>query len=170
MAKKKTAVEPGDIDEFPDPTTDPELLKAMLEFRVLVADIEQAVADNRFLETVRVDTQRGYILDFNSDGVLCATFCVDVGGRVRTTSSSAFASLSPSTQVILASYILNSRYDSPSFTVAHGKALVGNTANESTDTHDSKEAAEAVCRLLEQHGFGGEGKIFPVSTRVERIK
>ena len=48
---------------------------------------------------------------------------------------------------------------------------VGNVVgkNESSDDHDSPEAAHAVCRMLERHGFGGEGKVFPVSTRVEPI-
>jgi hypothetical protein len=41
--------------------------------------------------------------------------------------------------------------------------------NESDDTHDSKGQAEAVCRLLEKHGFGGEGNVFPVSTRVVQV-
>ncbi len=41
--------------------------------------------------------------------------------------------------------------------------------NESVDTHNSKEAAEAVCNMLKKHGFGGEGKVFPISVRVEKI-
>ncbi len=41
--------------------------------------------------------------------------------------------------------------------------------NESDDTHDSREAAEWVCRLLLRHGFGGDGEVFPVSTRVEPV-
>jgi hypothetical protein len=41
--------------------------------------------------------------------------------------------------------------------------------NESDDTHRSLEAAEVVCRLLRERGFGGEGKVFPVSTRVEPV-
>lgn len=46
---------------------------------------------------------------------------------------------------------------------------VGNVIgkNESDDIHDSYDAAEAVCLLLEQHGFGGQRKVFPVATRVE---
>jgi len=49
---------------------------------------------------------------------------------------------------------------------------VGNVEgrNESSDDHDSPEAAYAVCRMLERDGFGGEGKVFPVSTRVEPIE
>jgi hypothetical protein len=49
---------------------------------------------------------------------------------------------------------------------------VGNIAgkNESDDIHDSQEAAEAVCRLLRREVFGGEGKVFPVSTRVEPVE
>lgn len=42
--------------------------------------------------------------------------------------------------------------------------------NESVDEHDSPEAAYAVCRMLKQNGFGGEGKVFPISTRVELIE
>lgn len=49
---------------------------------------------------------------------------------------------------------------------------VGNVEgkNESSDTHDSKEAAEAVCRMLQREGFGGERKVFPLSTRVEPVE
>ena len=39
--------------------------------------------------------------------------------------------------------------------------------NASYDKHATKEQAEAVCRKLEATGLGGEGKVFPVSTRVE---
>jgi len=48
---------------------------------------------------------------------------------------------------------------------------VGNVEgkNESSDEHDSPEAAYAVCRMLERDGFGGEGKVFPLSTRVEPV-
>lgn len=46
---------------------------------------------------------------------------------------------------------------------------VGNVEgkNESEDTHATAEQALGVCRLLKRHGFGGEGKVFPVSTRIE---
>jgi len=44
---------------------------------------------------------------------------------------------------------------------------LGNTNNESEDTHSSKEEAEGVCALLEKYGFGGDCKVFPLSTRVE---
>lgn len=49
---------------------------------------------------------------------------------------------------------------------------VGNVAgkNESIDEHDSSEAAHAVCRMLKRDGFGGEGKVFPISTRVELVE
>lgn len=49
---------------------------------------------------------------------------------------------------------------------------VGNVVgkNESSDEHDSPEAAHAVCWMLERDGFGGEGKVFPISTRVEPIE
>ncbi len=46
---------------------------------------------------------------------------------------------------------------------------LGNTANESDDTHYSREQADAVCLALRTRGFGGDGKIFPLSTRVEEI-
>ena len=45
----------------------------------------------------------------------------------------------------------------------------GKTPNESEDFHESEETAQAVCRLLERDGFGGEGGIFPISTRVQPI-
>lgn len=41
--------------------------------------------------------------------------------------------------------------------------------NESCDTHGSQEQAEAVCRILQSRGLGGDGQIFPISTRVEEI-
>lgn len=49
---------------------------------------------------------------------------------------------------------------------------VGNTVgkNESFDFHNSKEAAYAVCKLLQKHGFGGDGEVLPLSTRVEEVK
>lgn len=48
---------------------------------------------------------------------------------------------------------------------------VGNVEgkNESVDTHETKGQAEGVCRLLERQGFGGDGKVFPISTRVEPV-
>lgn len=42
--------------------------------------------------------------------------------------------------------------------------------NTSTDTHDTREQAEGVCKLLRENGFGGDGKIFPVETRVEEVR
>ncbi len=49
---------------------------------------------------------------------------------------------------------------------------VGNVIgkNESTDTHDTEEQAEAVCRMLLRDGFGGEMEVFPLSTRVEVVE
>jgi hypothetical protein len=41
--------------------------------------------------------------------------------------------------------------------------------NESEDIHADKAAAMAVCHMLKQYGFGGEGRVFPISTRVERV-
>jgi len=37
----------------------------------------------------------------------------------------------------------------------------------SKDTHDTREAAKAVCGLLTRQGFGGEGRHFPRRTWVE---
>lgn len=41
--------------------------------------------------------------------------------------------------------------------------------NTSDDTHHSQEAAEAVTRMLQRRGLGGDGKIFPLKTAVEPI-
>lgn len=38
--------------------------------------------------------------------------------------------------------------------------------NVSTDTHESREHAQAVCDRLEEKGFGGDGLIFPIKTWV----
>jgi hypothetical protein len=45
----------------------------------------------------------------------------------------------------------------------------GKIPNESEDTHNSFKAAEAVCKMIKRKGLGGEGKIFPISTRIEPI-
>jgi len=45
----------------------------------------------------------------------------------------------------------------------------GNKDLISEDTHDTKEQAEAVCRLLERDGFGGNGKFFPIRTWTEPV-
>lgn len=49
--------------------------------------------------------------------------------------------------------------------------VVGSIAgkNESSDVHNSEEAAACVCSLLRREGFGGNGSVFPLSTRVEPI-
>ena len=39
-----------------------------------------------------------------------------------------------------------------------------------TDTHETKEQAESVCRMLEKDGLGGERCHFPILTRVEPIE
>jgi hypothetical protein len=44
---------------------------------------------------------------------------------------------------------------------------VGNMLQESDDYHDSAESAEAVLRMIQRDGLGGEGKVFPVSVRIE---
>jgi|SRR6185369_3870096 len=41
---------------------------------------------------------------------------------------------------------------------------LGNEFNSSTDKHPSFASALAVCKLLREQGFGGEGKIFPTNT------
>lgn len=43
---------------------------------------------------------------------------------------------------------------------------LGNTENESTDTHGDRESAETVCRMLQERGFGGDGQMFPLRTWV----
>lgn len=47
--------------------------------------------------------------------------------------------------------------------VGHGRFIT-------KDKHHSKEQAEAVCDLLEQNGFGGEGLVFPELTVVRKVK
>ena len=42
--------------------------------------------------------------------------------------------------------------------------------NKTTDTHETKEHAEAVCRGLERDGLGGEKIHFPLKTWVEELK
>ena len=44
-------------------------------------------------------------------------------------------------------------------------AYIGNS-DVTSDEHDTKEQAQAVCDILEREGFGGEGKMFPVKTWV----
>lgn len=40
----------------------------------------------------------------------------------------------------------------------------------STDTHDNPKAAYWACRGLEIHGFGGDGKVFPLRTWVSDVQ
>ena len=40
--------------------------------------------------------------------------------------------------------------------------------NTTTDEHDTKEQAEAVCMMLTRNGLGGEGRIYPLQTWVEQ--
>lgn len=42
--------------------------------------------------------------------------------------------------------------------------LNGYNNDVSTDTHETKQAAECVCEALEDEGFGGDGIVFPVET------
>lgn len=46
----------------------------------------------------------------------------------------------------------------------------GKIPNESTDNHRNRRAAEFVCRKIKEVGLGGEGKVFPISTRIEPIE
>jgi hypothetical protein len=41
--------------------------------------------------------------------------------------------------------------------------------NTTMDEHETKEEAEAVCKLLERDGLGGERIHFPLKTTVEEI-
>lgn len=41
---------------------------------------------------------------------------------------------------------------------------------ESSDTHGSKEQAEAVCTILQRDGFGGNRQHFQLKTWVEEVK
>lgn len=47
---------------------------------------------------------------------------------------------------------------------------LGNIQNESTDEHETESKAQFICGMLRRQGLGGEGKIFPLSTRVEPIE
>lgn len=38
-----------------------------------------------------------------------------------------------------------------------------------TDTHDTREQADAVCQMLSRDGLGGEGRIFPEETWTEEV-
>lgn len=50
-----------------------------------------------------------------------------------------------------------------------GFVNLGDPNNESEDTHGTREQAQAVCDMLEARGFGGDRRIFPISTRVEEV-
>jgi len=43
---------------------------------------------------------------------------------------------------------------------------LGNTGNISTDKHETKGHAFDVIEMLQTYGFGGDGEIFPIETRV----
>ncbi|RLF56019.1 MAG: hypothetical protein DRN27_10035 [Thermoplasmata archaeon] len=45
----------------------------------------------------------------------------------------------------------------------------GNSKNVSVDTHSTEEMAQAVADALLIEGLGGERKIFPIKTRVEKV-
>lgn len=46
---------------------------------------------------------------------------------------------------------------------------IGRNQKVTTDRHDSKEHADAVCKMLDRDGYGGEGKIFPLRTWTEEV-
>ena len=49
-------------------------------------------------------------------------------------------------------------------------AIVQRRATDKTiDYHETEMAAQAVCRMLERDGLGGEGKVFPLRTWVEHV-
>ena len=43
---------------------------------------------------------------------------------------------------------------------------LGTPENTSEDIHDTRDAAQWVCKTLERHGLGGNGEIFPIETQV----
>ena len=49
------------------------------------------------------------------------------------------------------------------------EGTVSDPDNESKDKHDTEGQASAVCSMLERNGFGGDGKVFPLSTRTEPV-
>jgi len=51
------------------------------------------------------------------------------------------------------------------------KSIPGFHQNKiTTDTHETKEQAEAVCNLLKRYGFGGCGAYYPIKTWVEEVE
>jgi len=54
--------------------------------------------------------------------------------------------------------------------VAIWDTCLGFHENMTTDLHETSGQAEAVCRLLEKEGLGGEGRFYPISTRVEPVR
>jgi hypothetical protein len=53
---------------------------------------------------------------------------------------------------------------------AEWEAVHGFPDNKTFDTHESKEAAEDVCRGLRREGLGGERIHFPVRTWIEPVE
>jgi hypothetical protein len=50
------------------------------------------------------------------------------------------------------------------------KSIPGfHTCGVTEDEHETKEQAEAVCRMLKREGLGGEGRFYPIRTWVEEI-
>lgn len=54
--------------------------------------------------------------------------------------------------------------------VAEWDSCHGFQDNKTTDTHATFEQAEAVCRMLENDGLGGERCHFPIKTYVKEVK
>ncbi len=46
---------------------------------------------------------------------------------------------------------------------------LGNTANRSDDWHTLQDEASAVCQRLRRQGFGGNRRVFPLTTWVEEV-
>lgn len=50
------------------------------------------------------------------------------------------------------------------------KGCFDSQLNYTSDIHDTKEQAAAVCRGLERNGAGGERQFFPTSTWVSEVE
>jgi len=48
--------------------------------------------------------------------------------------------------------------------------IVSSNNNTTIDEHYTYEQAKGVCTLLNIEGFGGERKIFPINTFVEKLR
>ncbi|MDZ8119532.1 hypothetical protein [Pontiella agarivorans] len=50
-----------------------------------------------------------------------------------------------------------------------GSVMQKKAKDHTMDCHATEAAAQAICRMLERDGLGGEGKIFPIKTWVEDL-